>query len=278
MTETGANDLYGLVGHPVAHSRSPMIHRRFAEQTGQRIEFELIDIEPGHFEQDVARFRERGGRGLNVTLPYKGDAFRFADRLSGRAMQAEAVNTLAWQEDGEVFGDNTDGVGLVTDLQANLHICLSGIRILLMGAGGAARGALGPLCAAQPGEIVVANRTCARAAALVRRWSGTTPVVACDYADLEGRFDLIINATSASLADEVPPLPGDIVDKDTAAYDMMYQPGPTAFMRWAATHGAATVADGVGMLVEQAAESFLLWRGVRPQTQAVREEIQRLLR
>jgi len=278
VTEDGATDLYGLVGHPVAHSRSPLIHRRFAEQTGQRIEFELIDVEPGHFEQEVARFRQRGGRGLNITLPYKSDAFRFADRLSERALQAEAVNTLTWPEHGEVFGDNTDGTGLVTDLQVNLDIRLSGIRILLMGAGGAARGALGPLCASQPAEIIVANRTFDRATALAKRFSGKVPVVACDYADLDGRFDLIINATSASLAGEMPPLPRNIVGKDTVAYDMMYQSGPTAFMRWASTHGAATVADGVGMLVEQAAESFRLWRGVRPKTQTVRGEIRQRLR
>ncbi|MGB5543204.1 MAG: shikimate dehydrogenase [Gammaproteobacteria bacterium] len=278
MSAAGTVDRYGLVGHPVSHSRSPWIHRRFAEQTGQQIEFELIDVEPGNFEQEVTRFRRRGGRGLNVTLPYKHDAFRFSDRLSERAQLAEAVNTLAWQADGEVFGDNTDGAGLVKDLQSNLDIRLRGLRVLLLGAGGAARGALGPLSAAQPDEIIVANRTSSRAVELARRFAPKIPVRACDYADLDGCFDLIINATSASLNNQVPPLPDGLVGKHTVAYDMMYQAEPTAFMNWATRQGAARVADGVGMLVEQAAESFRLWRGVSPETLAVRQEIHRLLR
>jgi len=273
----GGPDLYGLVGHPVSHSRSPFIHRRFAEQTGQRVEFLLIDVPPGEFEAALGRFRERGGRGLNVTLPYKGEAFEYADRLTDRARLAGAVNTLAWLESDEVLGDNTDGAGLVTDLESNLAVPLQDRRILLMGAGGAARGALGPLAATQPAAIIIANRTLLRAEALAERFDGPVPVSATAYEDLEGSFDLVINATSASLEGAVPPLPGQILGPETFCYDMMYQAGPTAFCAWAAGHGAGGVADGVGMLVEQAAESFQLWRGVRPDTGPVLEEIRREL-
>ena len=269
--------LYGLVGHPVSHSRSPFIHHRFAEQTGQRIEFLLIDVPPGKFEAALGRFRERGGRGLNVTLPYKGEAFDYADRLTDRARLAAAVNTLAWRENGEVLGDNTDGAGLIADLGSNLAVPLKDRRILLMGAGGAARGALGPLAAARPAAIVIANRSVPRAEGLAERFDGTVPVSASAYEDLDGAFDLVINATSASLEGAVPPLPEGILGPETFCYDMMYQAGPTAFCAWATEHGAGGVADGVGMLVEQAAESFDLWRGVRPDTGPVLEEIRREL-
>lgn len=274
---TEGPDLYGLVGHPVAHSRSPLIHRRFAEQTGQHIEFVLIDVAPGEFIGQVASFRGRGGRGLNVTLPYKGDACDYADRLSERARLAAAVNTLAWLEDGQVFGDNTDGAGLVADLQINLDVALDGRRVLLMGAGGAARGALAPLAEAGPAEIVIANRTVSRAAALAAQFRGVDSITATGYQDIDGAFDVIINATSASLERTVPPLPESVIGADTFCYDMMYQAGPTAFLAWATARGAGGVADGSGMLVEQAAESFELWRGVRPRTAPVLAEIRSLL-
>lgn len=270
-------DLYGLVGHPVSHSRSPLIHRRFAEQTRQRIDFRLIDVPPGEFEAALGRFRRAGGRGLNVTLPYKGEAFDYASRLTERARLAGAVNTLAWLDEGGVLGDNTDGAGLITDLETNLAVRLRGSRILLMGAGGAARGALGPLTAAGPAAIVIANRSVARAQSLAERFDGPVPLSALPYQDLDGVFDLVINATSASLAGVVPPLPARIIGTGTFCYDMMYQAGATAFCAWAAGHGAAGVADGVGMLVEQAAESFQLWRGIRPDTAPVLAEIRREL-
>ncbi|MGB5622653.1 MAG: shikimate dehydrogenase [Gammaproteobacteria bacterium] len=268
---------YGVVGHPVAHSRSPLIHRRFAEQIGQQIDFELIDAAPGHFVETVDSFRHRGGRGLNVTLPYKVDACIYADRLTERARLAAAVNTLAWSADGAVLGDNTDGAGLVADLRMNLGVALEGQRILLMGAGGAARGALAPLAAAGPSEIVIANRTVSRAVTLAEQFHGAAPIVGLGYAAIVGAFDVIINATSASLDRTVPPLPDAVIGADTFCYDMMYQAGPTAFLAWATAHGACAIADGTGMLVEQAAESFQLWRGVRPDTAPVLAEIRTLL-
>lgn len=269
-------DLYGVVGHPVGHSRSPLIHRLFAEQTGQRMDYVPIDAAPGQFLEALAEFRRRGGQGLNITLPYKGDAYRFATRLTSRSEAAEAVNTLCWR-DKEVLGDNTDGAGLVTDLTANLGFALTNSRVLLLGAGGAARGAIAPLLAHSPAELVIANRTVSRAHDLAKRFSVMGPVSATGFGDLLGVFDLIINSTSASLAGEIPPLPATTVSSKTLCYDMMYQKGPTTFLTWAGMQGATIIADGTGMLVEQAAESFFLWRGVRPDTGPVLREIRRRL-
>jgi len=277
MTGPAEPALYGLAGHPVAHSRSPLIHRLFAEQSGQNIDYLLIDIAPGDFRRDVHAFRDRGGCGLNVTLPYKGEAFEYASRLSDRARAARAVNTLAWQEDGTLFGDNTDGAGLVTDLRQNLHFRTSGCRILMMGAGGAARGAIAALLATGPGKLVIANRTPDRAVALAAAFAQAGPVQACCYDALIDRFDLIVNATSASLAGQVPALPATTIGKDSLCYDMYYAAGPTVFLRWAAQHGCNRLADGTGMLVEQAAEAFRLWRGHRPDTAPVLDEVRRLL-
>ena len=269
-----AADLYGLIGHPVEHSRSPLIHRLFADQTEQRIEYLLIDAPPGRFQSEVDRFRARGGLGLNVTLPYKLDAQRLCSRLTQRAAQAGAVNTLAWQ-DGGLLGDNTDGDGLVRDLRDNLGVHVRGSRILLIGAGGAARGAIGSLLRAEPVELSIANRTADRALALAAEFSAAGPVRGRSFESLEDGFDIIINATSASLSDEVPAIPAAAVGPSTFCYDMMYSSCPTAFLRWARAGGAAGSADGLGMLVEQAAESFLLWRGVRPDTGPVLEEVRR---
>jgi len=266
-------DRYAVVGHPVDHSRSPFIHRRFAAATGQSLTYERIDIPPGAFAPRVADFGRQGGRGLNVTLPYKFDALSFAERLTDRARDAGAVNTLAWLDDGVVLGDNTDGTGLVRDLTVNLGLRLGSARVLLLGAGGAARGALAALAASRPGEIVIANRTPARADALAADFAGGGSVRSCGYESLTGRFDLVVNATSASLAGDVPPVPPAVVDDGTLCYDMMYGKGPTAFLVWAADQGAGRRADGVGMLVEQAAESFALWRGVRPATGPVLTEL-----
>ncbi|MDH3914776.1 MAG: shikimate dehydrogenase [Chromatiales bacterium] len=275
MTGQGT-DLYGVVGHPVGHSRSPLIHRLFAGQTGQDMDYVPIDAAPGQFEEVLAEFHRRGGRGLNITLPYKGDAYRFATRLTPRSETAQAVNTLCWRDD-EVLGDNTDGAGLVTDLTANLGFTLSGRRVLLLGAGGAARGAIAPLLERSPAEVVIANRTVSRAQDLATRFSALGPVSAAGFDDLEGVFDLVINSTSASLTGEVPPLPVTSVSTDTLCYDMMYQKGPTAFLAWAGMRGACVIADGTGMLVEQAAESFFMWRGIRPDTgpvlRAVRSQL-----
>ena len=273
----GEPDLYGVIGHPVAHSRSPLIHRLFAEQTGQHLTYVLVDAPPGKFLDVLAQFRTRGGCGLNVTLPYKGDAFRFASQRTARSELAQAVNTLCWTDDG-VLGDNTDGAGLLADLTANLGLELADSRVLLLGAGGAARGALGPLLEASPSQLVIANRTVAKAEELAVRFSPMGPVKGCGFEDLRGAFDLIVNSTSASIAGEVPPLPAESVTSQSVCYDMMYERGPTCFLRWARENGASMIADGTGMLVEQAAESFLLWRGVRPETGHALSEVRRQLR
>lgn len=275
MTATRETALYGLVGHPVAHSRSPFIHQRFAEQCGLRMRYELIDVAPGHFRSDVGSFRARGGRGLNVTLPYKGEACGYATRLSARARIAGAVNTLAWLDDGTLLGDNTDGAGLVTDLRENLGFDPLGRRILVMGAGGAARGAIQPLLDHRPAQLVIANRTVERAAALAVEFAALGPVEASPYATLSGCFDLILNATSASLSGAVPAVPEAVIGTDSLCYDMYYAKGPTAFLSWAAAAGCRRLADGTGMLVEQAADTFELWRGIRPDTSPVLEELRR---
>jgi shikimate dehydrogenase len=263
-----APDRYAVFGHPVAHSRSPWIHARFAELTGQQLEYDKRDVPPGGFDAALHEFLAEGGKGLNITVPHKLAAFAAADTLTPRAQRAGAVNTLALQRTG-LLGDNTDGAGLLRDLQANLGIAIAGRRILLVGAGGAARGALPALLSALPGELTIANRSVEKARALALRFAddGKVSGVALDAAD--GPYDLVINATSASLSDEVPSLSAGVVGPATFCYDMAYGSGPTAFMRWAAARGAAGVADGIGMLVEQAAESFELWRGVRPPTDTV---------
>ena len=271
MTRTpGDPDRYGVVGHPVAHSRSPFIHRRFAAATGESLSYERFDVRPGQFAAAVSALVDDGIRGLNVTLPHKLDALTFADRLTDRARDAGAVNTLAWTTAEEVLGDNTDGAGLLRDLVVNLGSRLGGSRIALLGAGGAARGALAALTAVpedeRPAGIVIANRTESKADRLATAFAARGPVTASGYERLGGPYDLLINATSASLAGDVPPVPAASVHDATLCYDMMYQSGPTPFLEWARAAGAGQLADGTGMLVEQAAESFVLWRGIRPET------------
>lgn len=257
---------YAVFGNPVAHSRSPLIHAEFARQTGQDLDYRAILAPLDGFAAAIARFREAGGAGANVTVPFKEEAFRLATRLTPRAEQAGAVNTLKFDNDG-VLGDNTDGAGLVRDLALNLKQSLAGKSLLLMGAGGAARGVIGPLLAEQPGRLVLANRTVEKALQLAELFGGRISGVS--YAALAGqRFDVVINATAASLKGELPPLPADLLHPGALAYDMMYG-SETPFMAWARQHGAERVADGLGMLVEQAAESFFLWRGIRPDTAPV---------
>jgi shikimate dehydrogenase len=219
------------------------------------------------FAGTVTAFIAAGGKGANVTVPFKLEAFALATRLTPRAQAAGAVNTLKFDGDA-ILGDNTDGVGLVADIVRNAGVALAGRRILLLGAGGAARGAILPLLQQAPGELVIANRTAAKALALAQEFAAQGPILACDFADLAGPFDIVINATAASLAAALPPIPARVFSPACFAYDMMYGKEPTVFMRFAAQHGA-TVRDGLGMLVEQAAESFLLWRGVRPATAPV---------
>jgi shikimate dehydrogenase len=257
-------DRYAVFGHPIAHSKSPLIHAAFARQTGQDMTYEAILAPKDGFAASVAAFVAAGGRGANVTVPFKEEAFRLAGRLSPRAQRAGAVNTLVFGADGS-FGDNTDGAGLVADLTRNLHRTLAGGRILLLGAGGAARGVIEPLLDQQPAALVIANRTVNRAQELAQLFGHD--VRACGFDALDTPFDLVINATAASLAGELPPLSPQLFTPNTLAYDMMYG-RETPFLAFARAQGAAT-ADGLGMLVEQAAEAFYLWRGVRPDTAPV---------
>ena len=257
-------DRYAVIGHPVAHSRSPWIHAQFARATGEDMEYGAIDVPPAEFARAVERFRSQGGKGLNVTLPFKPEAFRLCAETSARAAAAQAVNTLVLDR-ARLYGDNTDGEGLVRDLTVNLGRRLDGERVLLLGAGGAAQGVLAPLAQAGAAAIVIANRTVARAQALAQRVPGAE---ACGFEALAGRtFGLVVNATSAGLQGELPPLPPGLFGAGALAYDMIYG-RDTEFLALARAAGAAT-ADGLGMLVEQAAESFLVWRGVRPDTRAV---------
>lgn len=263
-------DQYAVLGHPITHSLSPRIHGLFAAQTGDTLSYVALDTPAEHFSQHLTEFRAAGGRGVNCTLPLKELAFRAAQQVTPRAAQAQAVNTLVWQNDGVLLGDNTDGDGLLRDLQDNLGITLAGAAVLLLGAGGAARGVLGPLLAAAPARLMVANRTAQRAVQLANEFASWGPLTGGGYAQLSGQsFDLIINATTASLAGELPPLPDHLLRPGGGCYDMMYGAQPTPLLRWAADQGAGRCADGIGMLVEQAAAAFELWRGIRPQTAPV---------
>jgi shikimate dehydrogenase len=260
-------DRYAVVGNPVAHSQSPEIHAEFARQTGQDIAYTRILAPLDGFVQTVQAFRAAGGKGLNVTVPFKPEAFRLATERSARAIAAEAVNTLSFA-DGRVLGDTTDGPGLVRDIADNLGVPLAGKRLLLLGAGGAASGVIRALLDAGIAALVLANRTFERARDTAQRFGGA--VQPCGFDMLgDARFDVVVNATSASLAGEAPPLAPRVVAPGSLAYDMMYGKGETPFLAAARAAGAARLSDGLGMLVEQAAESFLVWRGVRPQTAPV---------
>lgn len=271
-------DRYAVFGNPIKHSRSPQIHAAFAEQTDQRLTYRSQLVELGHFGDAAREFFATGGKGLNVTVPFKLDAFAFADELSIRARHAGAVNTLALLADGRIYGDNTDGCGMVRDINDNLGWEIAGRRLLVLGAGGAARGVLEPLLKRGPAFTVVANRTVEKALELARLFADHGDVRGCSFEALAGnQFDLVINATSASLTGELPPLPTHLLSDDCCCYDMTYGAEPTAFMRWAAAQAAWAVADGLGMLVEQAAESFCIWRGVRPETRPVIDGVRHAL-
>ncbi len=260
---------YCVLGNPVAHSRSPAIHAQFAEQCGQDMAYEALLAPLDGFVKTVAGFVAAGGRGANVTVPFKEEAFRLCTRRSPRAERAGAVNTLAFSAD-EIYGDNTDGAGLVRDIEVNLGFALAGRRILLLGAGGAARGVIAPLLACKPASLSIANRSVDKAEALAAQFVDLAAVDAENYAKTEnGRFDVVINATSASLSGEALPLPPGVFAPGSLAYDMMYGKGKTPFLALARAQGAGLMADGLGMLVEQAAEAFLIWRGVRPESAPV---------
>jgi shikimate dehydrogenase len=262
------------MGYPVAHSRSPVIHRLFAQQTGQELQYELLRVAPEKLEEAVRQFQRTGGKGLNITVPHKRAVFRLVDHLSERASTAGAVNTLSFRNN-EIYGDNTDGIGLLRDLVVNLGLQLEGASILILGAGGAARGIIGPLLEMQPGNLCIANRTLKRAEDLVERFASRGPISACsfDAVPVSGPYDLVINATSAIHGREMPPYPEEAISPQTFCYDLSYSLHPTPFCQWALEHGAAHVVMGWGMLVEQAAESFHIWRGVRPDTKPVLKQI-----
>ncbi len=265
-------DRYAVVGNPIAHSKSPQIHAAFAQETGHDLRYERLLAPLDGFVETVVRFQHEGGRGLNVTVPFKLEAFALAAEHSPRAERAGACNTLAWRGT-HWFGDNTDGPGLVRDLDVNLGVALAGRDILVLGAGGAARGILAPLLAAAPRSLTLSNRTVDKAEGLARAFAALGPIRALAPSALGGeRFDLVLNATSSSLAGDAggrAPWPDGIFAAVALAYDLMYGSEPTAFERWAHASGAARVSDGFGMLLEQAAESFLIWRGVRPDTAPV---------
>jgi shikimate dehydrogenase len=275
MTE---HDKYAVYGNPIKHSKSPVIHAAFAEQTGQSMKYRAVRVELGEFERSARTFFERGGAGLNVTVPFKQEAFRFADELSGRARRAGAVNTLTREQDGRICGNNTDGVGLIRDMVANLGWALCGLRVLVLGAGGAVRGILEPLLRERPGEILVVNRSAERAARLPAEFGDLGAIRGGGYELMQGeRFDLVINATSAGLEGAMPPLPDTLLAERACCYDLGYGAAPTPFMRWAALQAAWAVSDGLGMLVEQAAESFYLWRKVRPATGPVINQLRQVM-
>lgn len=261
---------YAVFGNPIKHSKSPAIHAMFAEQCDQAMQYRAVRVELDDFERAARNFFDGGGAGLNVTVPFKREAYEFAGRLSKRAERAGAVNTLTMAQDGIVEGDNTDGIGLVRDMVANLGWAVAGQRVLVLGAGGAVRGVLAPLLRERPRELLVVNRTPERAEQLAAEFAELGPVQGGGFELIGARqFDLIINATSAGLSGEAPALPGTVLTERSCCYDMVYGPEPTPFMRWAAHNTAWAVSDGLGMLVEQAAQSFYIWRGVRPETQSV---------
>jgi len=263
-------DQYGVVGHPINHSWSPFIHGLFAKQTAQHMVYRLYDITPDDFRVQVLEFFGRGGRGLNVTVPHKEAAADIANALTERADRAGAVNTLIMQDDHTLLGDNTDGHGLITDLRKNLALEITNERVLILGAGGATRGVIAPLLSLGPTELVIANRTPERAVNLASLFSDLGPVRGCGFEDVgDDPFDLVINATAAGLSGSVPNIEGSVIASHTVCYDMSYSKSATPFVTWAIEQGCSRAHKGWGMLVEQAAEAFTLWRGVRPDTEPV---------
>ncbi len=271
------NDIYGVMGNPISHSKSPAIHTAFAIQTKQRLEYSAIHVDSGGFQQAIGNFQASGGKGLNITVPFKQEAFEIAEQCSERANRAGAVNTLTFEND-KIIGDNTDGIGLVHDLQNNLAIKLQNKNILVMGAGGATRGIIKPLLNENPSSLFIVNRTVDKAQTLAELFSDSGNISAGSYNALaDKQFDLIINATAASLHGELAPLPDTILAANAICYDMMYSSQPTRFMDWATQNNAAVVSDGLGMLVEQAAQSFYIWRAVHPDSQSVIKKLRQSL-
>lgn len=267
---TNTTDRYAVMGNPITHSKSPQIHQQFAKQTSEELSYEKIKVETENFSTDVKNFQLDHGKGLNITVPLKEEAYKLATELTERARRAGAVNTLILNAKNNYIGDNTDGIGLVRDLTQNYDISLMGKDILILGAGGAVRGILDPFIQQQPARIVIANRTLKRAQDLAKDFSDIANIEVFEYEKLAGqKFDIIINGTSASLSGELPPLPDNLLKNNSTTYDMMYGKEDTPFMTWSKENNATHVFDGLGMLVEQAAESFYCWRKIRPETESV---------
>lgn len=279
MTGSSAtlDNLYAVMGHPIHHSRSPWIHAEFARQSGLLVSYQAMDVPADLFESRVSDFLAEGGRGFNCTIPLKELAFRRADILTDRAAQAGAVNTMKRMDDGRLLGDNTDGHGLRADLENNLKVSLEGKRILVLGAGGAARGIIAPLLERQPAIVHIANRTEGRACELAGNFEGFGNLAFSGLAELKGPYDLVLNATAASLYHALPPLPDDLLADEGICYDLAYGSEPTPFVLWGYAHGAGLSCDGLGMLVEQAALAFKLWLGFSPETQSVINELRETL-
>ena len=268
-------DNYCVMGNPVAHTKSPQIHTAFAEQTQQTIFYQAILVEEGKFKETIKEFQGKGGKGLNITVPFKDDAWDAADHQSSKAERARAVNTISF-DDGKIIGDNTDGAGLVRDLANNHNVSIKDKNILILGAGGAVRGIIDPLFDEEPDRVVIANRTVSRAKDIADAFSDRGDVTACGLDELmKSSFDIIINGTSASLQGNVPQLPEGLINANGCCYDMMYSMSDTPFVSWAKSQGIDKAFDGLGMLVEQAAESFFIWRGVRPETGSVIELVRK---
>lgn len=274
-------DLYAVVGDPISHSKSPTIQRLFAEQTAQDLVYEAIRIDSDQttFNAEMSILKMQGYKGINITVPYKLDAFEYANELTPRAQTAHAVNTFVFREDGTVLGDNTDGIGLIQDIQLNAGFAIQGKSVLILGAGGAVQGILEPLLACNPSQVHIANRTAERAQKLGERFTAQCSITASGWDDIpQQTFDLIINGTSASLDNKLPPIGTYVVGENSLVYDMMYDQEPTIFMNWAQQAQAnCRVRDGLGMLVGQAAEAFNLWRNVRPETASVIEAVREMM-
>jgi shikimate dehydrogenase len=274
MSETTTIDRYGVMGYPVSHSRSPVIHRLFALQTGQDIQYELLQVTPEKLETAVRQFQRTGGKGLNITVPHKSAVARLVDKTSERAATAGAVNTLSFRG-GEIHGDNSDGIGLLRDLSVNLGVNLEGANILILGAGGATRGIVGPLLEMNPASLRIANRTLDKAQTIAEHFARFGPISACRFnvVPVSEPYDLVINATSAGVQGEAPPYPAAAITDRTYCYDLSYGLTATPFSVWARDIGAAHSVMGWGMLVEQAAESFNIWRGIQPNTAPVLKQM-----
>lgn len=269
MADQQMTDHYAVIGNPINHSKSPLIHTEFAKQTGQDLDYIARKIPLDDLAAGLKQLQTEGFKGINITVPFKEQAWQKVSDKSDHAQRAGAINTIIFNDDGTLTGDNTDGMGLCRDLTSNHQIELKGKRLLLLGAGGAARGVIEPLLEYQPASLFIANRTASKATDLCTLFADFGNVQGGGYDAISGSFDVIINATAASLNGEVPPLPESVLSPNGVCYDMMYSDSDTAFITWAKQHGAAKAIDGLGMLVEQAAISFRLWRGVQPETQSV---------